>query len=83
MCGIAGYIGKKTFYPNMTDIKSCLNLMKRRGPDFQNFKEFEINNLKTLFCASRLLIIDLSDRSNQPFEDEHGILILMVKFITT
>ena len=66
---------KKNFYPNKTDIKSCLNLMKRRGPDFQNFKEFEINNLKTLFCASRLSIIDLSDRSNQPFEDEHGILI--------
>ena len=27
-----------------------------------------------MFCASRLSIIDIKDRSNQPIEDEKGIL---------
>ena len=74
MCGIAGYIGSKNFYPNKSKIKSCIKLMKLRGPDFQDFKEFNLNQHRVLFCASRLSIIDTFQRSNQPFEDENGIL---------
>lgn len=54
---------------------SCIKLMKLRGPDFQDFKEFELSPHRVLFCASRLSIIDTFERSNQPFEDENGILI--------
>ncbi len=33
MCGIAGYIGLESFFPSKNNIKSCLKLMKLRGPD--------------------------------------------------
>ena len=74
MCGIAGYIGSKTFYPSKIKINSCLNLMKLRGPDSQDINQFQLKQNKILFCASRLSIIDISERSNQPIEDEEGIL---------
>ncbi len=74
MCGIAGYIGLEKFYPRQSKVKSCLRLMKLRGPDSQNSKELFIKKIKALFCASRLSIIDLDSRSNQPFEDENGVL---------
>ena len=74
MCGIAGYIGLEKFYPRQSKVKSCLRLMKLRGPDYQNSKELFIKKIKALFCASRLSIIDLDSRSNQPFEDENGVL---------
>ena len=74
MCGIAGYIGVKNFFPTSYRVKSCLEIMKLRGPDFQDSKKFNIGNLNVLFCSSRLSIIDTFKRSNQPFEDENGIL---------
>ena len=60
MCGIAGYIGSKTFYPSKIKINSCLNLMKLRGPDSQDINQFQLKQNKILFCASRLSIIDIS-----------------------
>ena len=48
--------------------------MVRRGPDHQSHKVFK-DKLDYLFCASRLSIIDINQRSNQPFEDDDGILI--------
>ncbi len=74
MCGIAGYIGNKKFLPNKNKIRSCVKEMVRRGPDNQSYLQFE-NKLNYLFCASRLSIIDIDKRSNQPFEDDEGILI--------
>ena len=74
MCGIAGFIGCKKNFPSNLQIRKLINLMKRRGPDFQSYKIIN-HEFKFLFCASRLSIIDLKMRSNQPFEDENGILI--------
>ena len=74
MCGISGYVGHNKFFPNKKKINSCLNLMKKRGPDSQKKKFFFFKKLNSLFCASRLSIIDIKDRSNQPIEDEKGIL---------
>ena len=37
-------------------------------------KEIYIKKHKALLCASRLSIIDITERSNQPFEDEEGII---------
>ena len=74
MCGIAGYVGVEKYYPTKSKIRSCIKLMKLRGPDFQDFKETKLGKYKTLFCSSRLSIIDIHDRSNQPIEDEEGIL---------
>ena len=34
MCGIAGFIGKKTYFPKKENIETCLKAMHlRRGPD--------------------------------------------------
>jgi asparagine synthase (glutamine-hydrolysing) len=41
----------------------ALDLMDHRGPDAQGY--YENNNLK--FGHKRLKILDLNDRSNQPF----------------
>ena len=49
--------------------------MKRRGPDNFGIKEFRENNNSYLFMHSRLSIIDPVQISNQPMEDENGILI--------
>lgn len=73
MCGIAGYFGTKEI--SKKTINDALKLMKNRGPDAQNHKVIK-NKKKNLYLLhSRLSIIDLHERSNQPFETEKSILI--------
>jgi asparagine synthetase B (glutamine-hydrolysing) len=67
MCGISGFIGKEKI--SKETINYSLNLMKNRGPDFQDYKEIEVNNsINLYFLHSRLSILDLQKRSNQPFQ---------------
>lgn len=66
MCGIAGYIGKKTIQQPI--IERTLQLMSNRGPDDQTYKSYQLNNTNIYFLHSRLSIIDLAERSNQPYE---------------
>ena len=73
MCGIAGYIGKKKI--SKKNIFETLNLMKNRGPDFQSHTSFSHNNFNISLLHSRLSIIDLDPRSNQPYIDNNCILI--------
>ena len=74
MCGIAGFFGKNSNLPKNKYFKKCLEIMHNRGPDAkgQIFKSFKSQSL--VFLHSRLSIIDLTKNSNQPFEDENGIL---------
>ncbi|MDC0351136.1 asparagine synthase (glutamine-hydrolyzing) [Candidatus Pelagibacter sp.] len=65
MCGIAGFIGKKII--NRTHLNKTLNLMKNRGPDNQKSLNFRYNENFVYLLHSRLNIIDLNSRSNQPF----------------
>lgn len=66
MCGIAGYFGTKTLDPKRID--ECLGLMRRRGPDHAESKIFtNRSGRKVYLLHSRLSIIDLQERSNQPF----------------
>ena len=65
MCGIAGLISNEPI--NAYQIRSTLDLMGNRGPDYANFKEFRIYNKFIYLLHSRLSIIDLDQRSNQPF----------------
>ena len=66
MCGISGYItGNKRI--NHNSIKNTLNLMMRRGPDNQGFFQNLAHKKKVTLLHSRLSIIDLNQRSNQPF----------------
>ena len=68
MCGISGFFGNKKL--DRSKLISTLNLMKYRGPDHQSYKEYEIKNKKLYILHSRLSIIDLEPRSNQPFESD-------------
>ncbi len=66
MCGILGGINNKEFnYPD--GLKSILH----RGPDYQGCEK--IDNF--VFCHSRLSILDLDERSHQPFSKGSHLLI--------
>jgi asparagine synthase (glutamine-hydrolysing) len=65
MCGIAGYFGKKPLAEEC--LNKTLSLMKNRGPDHQASRSFSVGDFKVNLLHSRLSIIDLDPRSNQPF----------------
>ena len=68
MCGIAGYLGTKQL--SDSEIQSALATMAHRGPDHASFKKWSLSTQKTLYLLhTRLGIIDIDDRSNQPFSD--------------
>jgi asparagine synthase (glutamine-hydrolysing) len=67
MCGIAGYIGKQQL--SNEKIKACQLLMRRRGPNASGiFTCLTPHGNNLVLLHSRLSIIDLDDRSNQPFD---------------
>ena len=67
MCGIAGFIGNIELSTKST--QECLNKMRQRGPDNQSIKKYHYRGKNICYLLhSRLSIIDLNDRSNQPFE---------------
>jgi asparagine synthase (glutamine-hydrolysing) len=66
MCGIAGYFGTRSLDPHR--LESCLQEMHRRGPDHAAYRHWTNpagNNVYLLH--TRLNIIDLDERANQPF----------------
>lgn len=65
MCGIVGSIGKSI------KVDSLNNIQKHRGPDSQGVW----NDDFVFFGHQRLSIIDLSERSNQPFQKD-GLIIV-------
>jgi asparagine synthase (glutamine-hydrolysing) len=73
MCGIAGYIGKKKI--EISDLHKTLRLMENRGPDHQDYKYIEKNGTRIYLLHSRLSIIDLDKRSNQPYTLDNCTLI--------
>ena len=75
MCGIAGYLGKTKLDRNI--IFNNLKLMRSRGPNHQSFCQHEIKHKSLTLFASRLSIIDLNYRSNQPIKDDNFTLIFL------
>ena len=73
MCGISGYIGKETIAPPI--IHQALGLMRNRGPDHQDYRCIEQNGTNIYLLHSRLSIIDLDKRANQPFTLDSCTLI--------
>src|SRR5688572_17460643 len=65
MCGIAGFLGSNP--PDQTNVRATLARMKNRGPDVQNHFTIREANSSVTLLHSRLAIIDLDVRSNQPF----------------
>ena len=67
MCGIAGFIGNKLI--SETRVNKTLDIMKNRGPNFSKQICYEFSNkLRINLLHSRLSIIDLHERSNQPLQ---------------
>ena len=65
MCGIAGYIGKQKIEAAL--LHNTLEFMKNRGPDCQQSSFFVKNDTAIHLLHSRLSILDLDERANQPF----------------
>lgn len=63
MCGIFG----STFNLDRPLLDKKLSFLSKRGPDFQDIKTYG----KVTLGHTRLSIIDLEERSNQPFDYEH------------
>lgn len=74
MCGIAGYSGNSEI-PDRRVIE-CLGLMERRGPDANGVYRHKFAPGKNVcLLHSRLSIIDLDKRSNQPFRIGSKVLV--------
>jgi len=72
MCGISGYISKANLIANNGVVRT-LQLMKRRGPNSQNFYKKSHNSKQLALLHTRLNIINLNNRANQSFYDKHFI----------
>ena len=65
MCGIAGCITTEPLDSKV--LKNTLELMHNRGPDCSQYIKFKFGDRYVYLLHSRLSIIDLDSRSNQPF----------------
>ena len=74
MCGISGYISEINLIAD-NGIERTLELMKRRGPDSKNSYKNLYNTKQLALLHSRLNIIDLNDRANQPYYHENFIVV--------
>jgi len=74
MCGIAGYFGSGDLDSNR--VTDCLSLMRRRGPDARGFYYHRHASGRGVWLLhSRLKIIDLDDRANQPYLEADQALV--------
>ncbi len=75
MCGIAGLIRNRNYHTEAYDVSSVLESLYHRGPDAKGHSKYLIKNIEVIFFHTRLAIIDLDERSNQPFKDNNLELI--------
>ncbi len=73
MCGIAGAIGPEPVA--QPRLERALRTMGRRGPDAQGFHATRLGPWHVSLLHTRLAIIDLDPRSNQPFEKDGLVLV--------
>ena len=68
MCGIAGYLGSKPLSEG--SLVRAAQTMYQRGPDMIGQKSFCVKDSSHFvhLVHSRLSIIDLDPRANQPFQ---------------
>ena len=70
MCGIAGYIGPSLIPDGR--VAACLAQMSKRGPDSQGVSRHRgPSGNEILLLHSRLAILDLDPKSDQPFHEKH------------
>ena len=73
MCGIVGYMGK--IPPEKNNLYQASEVLKHRGPNFEGFYTNKLKDTHVALVHRRLSIIDLDNRSNQPFRYKNTILI--------
>ena len=73
MCGIAGSIGPTL--PSREQINATLAALDNRGPDANGFYTAEVGDNQICLIHTRLSIIDLDPRANQPFERDNLVLV--------
>jgi asparagine synthase (glutamine-hydrolysing) len=75
MCGIAGYRGPDEIPGDR--LQACLALMRRRGPDAAAYHRHRgADGVQTILLHSRLSIIDLDARANQPLRFGKKLLVV-------
>lgn len=76
MCGIAGFVGHGSRRLPDQRIEETIRRMRRRGPDHAASRTFERPDGSIVHLLhSRLSILDLDPRSNQPFELGAWVLV--------
>lgn len=65
MCGIAGVVGATVDDP--ARVAACLDAMRTRGPDAHGVADVTIGDRPCTLVHTRLAIIDLDHRADQPF----------------
>jgi len=73
MCGIAGSIG--TTQPSKIRRQKALDALKQRGPDAKGVITTTLGQHHVSLLHTRLSIIDLDPRANQPFT-RHGLTLI-------
>ncbi len=73
MCGIAGAVTPAPL--DETRLQRTLAAMRRRGPDGEGTHRATLGDGHLTLLHSRLAIVDLDDRSRQPFHDDGCVLV--------
>ena len=73
MCGFAGFSSNENIEKNINILKEMNEKLKHRGPDGEGY----FYNNSIFLSHKRLSIIDLNERSNQPFTDKNGKHIII------
>ena len=73
MCGIAGYFGPQI--PDYVRLRQTSDVLKHRGPDGEGIYTHQFRNHGVALVHRRLAIIDLDERSNQPFRLDKCVLV--------
>ena len=74
MCGIAGYHSTKCYDDKLM---ASIEAMSYRGPDASDHKTVRINERFLGLGHVRLKVIDLDDRSSQPFVTQSGRTVII------
>lgn len=74
MCGIVGYYGARHF---SDELEQATLAIAHRGPDHLATRQYCQDNIKIGFGHTRLSILDLDNRSHQPFKTTCGQVIVI------
>lgn len=79
MCGISGFLNfnQKLIKNDLISYANEMNIsLRTRGPDFSDF--WLEKNINLVLCHTRLSIIDLDKRANQPMLSRNGRFVIIL-----